>query len=139
MKFCGVPAMVTVIRGMRVSFGESVPPQGAIGKELVAKFPGWVWVRMTDPFAGMVKLPHKLNCAVGRSRSTVTHSTFIGAFVGLSIRMAPAPVGLAAPMKTTFGAPAHGVGKFSVEEELSAKPRDRLPGVSPMVPGGMVT
>jgi hypothetical protein len=94
---------------------------------------------MADPFAGIVKLPHKLNCAVGRCRSTVTLSMLRGTPVGLSMRMAPAPEGVPVPMKTTFGEFSQGVGKLRVDDELSAYPTEILAGARVVVPGVDVT
>ena len=126
MNACGVPPMVTVMLGIRVSPAASVPPHGTMGNALVSKLPGCVCVRIAEPPAGIMKLPHRLNCAVGRCRSIDTLSMVSGVAPLLSMRMAPAFIGVPLPTKTTLGEPCQGVGKLRVEDELSAYPTETL-------------
>src|SRR5713101_2239499 len=110
---------------MRVSFAFNGSPQLTMGKALVLKLPAAVSVKITELFAGMVKLPHRLlNTALERCKSTTTLSTVIGLPVVLSSRRAPAarcapPLNLT---RVTWGAACQGTGKFALALVLSAKP-----------------
>src|SRR5215831_8978178 len=118
--------MVTVILGTRFSFCDRVAPQAMMGNALVLKLPAAVCVRMTELLAGMVKLPHRLNTALERCRSTTTLSIVMGEEVVLSSRIAPAVIGDAPPrpIMLTLGAPCQGMGKLALALVWSANPTD---------------
>src|SRR5882724_1327089 len=105
---------------MRFSLGDNVPPHPTRSKSLVSKLYEKFWVRMADPWAGMVKLPQRSKTGPGRCKSTTTLSTSSGLSPVLSRRTAPASKLGPPPRKTTLGDPCQGVGKEELARRLSA-------------------